>query len=297
MRRMYEYINAGDAVSAVGEVAEKCIYEDMNFNERFKGKNEVAKLFAESVSSCPEGLTFVIDEAAGDETGVGVTWHCEIEGGIPFPNSRGVSFYKVDETGKLIYARDIVEPPFKPGPAAFAILRLVAPLVKRFVKADGTTPRTVTEESDSSTPLSSLGPASFSLFFLGIAYTYILLLSPSGQFVPGDPAWNIQKAQIDEVVQCSADFFFILSALNAAGLHFIEASTALHPVTKGLFNLAESFIFMFLPLLAQDAKIKKLPEKKLLQFWGAAMCGGGEEEEEEEVFLPDIFFLSFPSKK
>ena len=43
--------------------------------------------------------------------------------------------------------------------------------------------------------------------------------------------------QLDEVVGCSSDFFFLLSGLNKLGVGMKAAE--LHPVTKGLFNFAE----------------------------------------------------------
>lgn len=47
--------------------------------------------------------------------------HVELEGGIEFPFSRGVSFYEINEQGKIVFARDIVEPAMKPGGAALKV--------------------------------------------------------------------------------------------------------------------------------------------------------------------------------
>ena len=94
----------------------------------------VRGLFAEFCEGMPEDLTFAIDELAGDDRAVGVMWHLEL-GGIAFPNSRGASFYRISEgSGKLCFARDVVEPPFKPGKAVLPIIKLVIPLVRRFLK-------------------------------------------------------------------------------------------------------------------------------------------------------------------
>ena len=66
----------------------------------------------------------------------GCTWHVEIAG-EPFPNARGASFYEISkESGKLIYARDVVESPMKLGEASFSIRRVVAPLVKEQILAE-----------------------------------------------------------------------------------------------------------------------------------------------------------------
>lgn len=49
--------------------------------------------------------------------------HVELDGGIEFPFSRGVSFYEVDSEGRIVFARDIVEPAMKPGGAALKVGR------------------------------------------------------------------------------------------------------------------------------------------------------------------------------
>ena len=58
------------------------------------GKAAVEGLFMESCRSVPADLQFVIDDIAGDDWAVGVTWHVELNG-MPFPNGRGVSFYRI----------------------------------------------------------------------------------------------------------------------------------------------------------------------------------------------------------
>ena len=52
--------------------------------------------------------------------------HVELEG-HEFPFSRGVSFYEVNERGQIIYARDLVEPTFKPGDSAL-LVRIRCPM-------------------------------------------------------------------------------------------------------------------------------------------------------------------------
>lgn len=61
--------------------------------------------------------------------------HVELDG-APFPNARGCSFYRINDSGQICYARDIVESPIKAGDAALQAIGTLAPLVKRF----GTTP-------------------------------------------------------------------------------------------------------------------------------------------------------------
>ncbi|MEM8780465.1 MAG: nuclear transport factor 2 family protein, partial [Cyanobacteria bacterium P01_G01_bin.49] len=134
---VYQAINNRDITTAVQWIDENCVYQDVNFASSFEGKEAVRNLFEESCNNVPDDFKFVIDEmTTGDPLKVGVLWHVEL-GNIPFPNGRGVSFYRISETSrKLIFARDIVEPPLKPGKASFLIIRFVTPLIRRFFKGD-----------------------------------------------------------------------------------------------------------------------------------------------------------------
>ena len=48
--------------------------------------------------------------------------HVDLNGN-EFPFSRGVSFYEVDDSGKIVAARDLVEPAVKPGASALLVSR------------------------------------------------------------------------------------------------------------------------------------------------------------------------------
>ncbi|MEM9907443.1 MAG: nuclear transport factor 2 family protein [Cyanobacteria bacterium P01_D01_bin.44] len=135
IQAMYVAINRRDVEAAIAFIDDECTYQDFNFSQPFQGKAAVRALFEESCEKVPKALQFVIDDiTTGDPLATGLTWHVELEG-IPFPNGRGTSFYRLSETtGKVIFARDIVEPSIKPGRIAFSIIRLVSPLVRRFLK-------------------------------------------------------------------------------------------------------------------------------------------------------------------
>ena len=126
---------AGTA-AALEFVDDDILYEDFNFPNPWKGKAAVKKLFEESCDGIPDDMLFIIDECTdGGGMSVGMTWYVELEG-EPFPNARGASFYRINpESGKLVYARDVVEPPFKLGDVSFSIIRAVAPLVKQQLRA------------------------------------------------------------------------------------------------------------------------------------------------------------------
>ncbi len=129
IQAIYTAINHRDVAQAVTLIDEQCCYQDLNFADTFIGRTAVQGLFTESCQAMPEDLQFVIDDMAGDDMAVGVIWHIELDG-VAFPNGRGISFYRFSTSGKLIFARDCVEPTMKPGKAAFAIIRLVTPLVR-----------------------------------------------------------------------------------------------------------------------------------------------------------------------
>ena len=269
IQSLYQAINNRDINVAIDYIDEDCIYEDLNFSQPFQGKEAVAKLLQESVQGIPNELKFVIDDITiGDNLKVGVLWHVELDE-IPFPNGRGVSFYRISEvTHKLIFARDIVEPPLKPGKVAFFIIRLVSPLIRLFLK------KKQDNHIEDNSPVEEENGKSkrFLSVFLGlmaIAYIYILLLSPPGQLVPGQPAWAIQPETIKEIGNESLNFFFILPLLNLVGINYLEAPVV-HPVLEALFNFAEAWIFMFLPLLLVDRRIAHLPK---ILIWSLAMFG------------------------
>ena len=131
IQTMYAAINRRDLEAAIACVDADCRYEDLNFPQPLIGRAAVRELFAEFCQGMPEDLTFAIDDIAGDDRAVGVLWHLDL-GGIPFPNSRGASFYRIsDTTGQLCFARDLVEPPFKPGKAVLPLIKFIIPIVRR----------------------------------------------------------------------------------------------------------------------------------------------------------------------
>ncbi len=259
IQSIYEAINRRDIPAAMELIDDDCIYEDLNFPQPFLGKDAVRKLFEESCQGVPDDLQFVIDDLTqGEQNALGVLWHVELDG-IPFPNGRGVSFYRLSEkTGKLVFARDLVEPPIKPGKVSFWIIRLVTPLIRLLLKSkkddSGGTISVSDRENRKSQPLLSV-----LLWGIAAAYIYILLLSPPGQIVPGEPVWAIKPETIQEIIDESLNFFLILPLLNLSGIHYLEAPIV-HPSLEALFNFAEAWIFMFLPLLLADRRTSNLPK-------------------------------------
>lgn len=263
---IYQAINNRDVKTAMEWVDDNCIYQDLNFSKPFEGKEAVKNLFEESCENVPDDLKFIIDEiTTGDPFKVGVLWHVELDN-IPFPNGRGVSFYRISETtGKLIFARDIVEPPLKPGKASFFIIRLVTPIIRKLLKQ----PK---KQDETRQPLLSI-----MLWLLSGTYIYILLCSPPNFILPGEPFWAVQPETIIEVINQSINFFFVLPLLNIAGIHLMN-SPIVHPMLEAQFNFAEAWIFMFLPLLLADKRIKNFPK---IALWSIAM------------FLTNVFLIPY----
>lgn len=108
---------------------------------------------------------------------------------------------------------------------------------------------------------------SIGIWIFSAIYIYLLLLSPSEQLLPGEPIWDIQPETFTEIVNESINFFFILPFLNALGIHYMEAPVV-HPSLEALFNFAEAWIFMFLPMLLADPRSSVMPK---IIIWSLAM--------------------------
>ena len=182
------------------------------------------------------------------------------------------------KTGKLAYARYVVESPAKLREASFSIIRVVAPLVKKQIaakkgKSSGGGVGGVNEVETKvrgvgvkDEPANALTSAFF--WLAGAAYWYVLLLSPSDNPIPGDPAYAIKTETLQEVIASSTDFFFVLPVLNKFGVDLLGQAPEVHPVSLGVFNFAEAYIFMLLPLLMMDKRGRDLPTTKM---WSIGM--------------------------
>lgn len=54
----------------------------------------------------PDDLKFVIEDiTSGDDFAAGVQWHVECGDGVQFPFSRGCSFIRLNDQGKIIAVR------------------------------------------------------------------------------------------------------------------------------------------------------------------------------------------------
>ncbi|CAM6089252.1 unnamed protein product [Calypogeia fissa] len=136
VQEFYDKINQRDYMSVANLFTVDCEYEDFNYAETTRGREEVLKFFEKVMSSFGTELKFVIDDMTRDDpNAVGVIWHLDWRGKA-FPFSRGCSFYRcvVNSAGErqIRFARDIVEPATKPGDVSMVALRLVTSLFERF---------------------------------------------------------------------------------------------------------------------------------------------------------------------
>eukprot|EP01018_Ginkgo_biloba_P013822 Gb_22703 [translate_table: standard] len=135
VRGLYDGMNRHDLESVRELIAEKCIYEDLNFPNPMVGKEAVLEFLKKITDAVSTDMQFVIDGITDHHSSaVGVTWHIEWRG-KPFPFSKGCSFYHCEvSSGKqqIIYGRYIVEPATKPGDVALAAMKALARLFERF---------------------------------------------------------------------------------------------------------------------------------------------------------------------
>ncbi|MEO1591300.1 MAG: hypothetical protein AAFU71_08415 [Cyanobacteria bacterium J06632_22] len=125
-----------------------------------------------------------------------------------------------------------------------------------------------------STP--KISAISLALWVGVICYVGLLLLSPPS-WLPGEPVWAIKPETLQEIFDESLNFFFVLPILNHLGLNLLSAPVV-HPASEAFFNVAEAWIFMFLPLILRDAKGRHLPQ---VAIWSLAM------------FLTNVFLMPY----
>jgi len=149
-----------------------------------------------------------------------------------------------------------VESPLKLGSAALGIVGFIAPIIRASKR--GT--------------LGDLAPA-FAFATAGALYWYILLLSPQGQFsfLGGPPAWAIDETTLRNVIDESLNFFYIWPGLDSIGLPSPTTIgiplPSVDPLRLALFNLAEAYALMLLPLLLWDR-----PKRgDVYNWWAPAM--------------------------
>lgn len=110
----------------LGLTADDMVYEDLNYDKPFYGKQEIAKFLDEF--NFP-GINFVPEKVSDGIEACCFTWRVELAG--VSQATRGISFYQLNSRKELSYLRDIPEPVIKPPPLG-QIARLVRPGLRKF---------------------------------------------------------------------------------------------------------------------------------------------------------------------
>lgn len=187
----YDSYNRKDIAGVLDLIAEDCVYEDLIYQEPFRGREAIAAYFDKIERLVPSDIKFVVEDITdGDPRRVGVRWHVELEGVAQFPFSRGVSFYETDAEGRIVFARDIVEPTLKPGAASLKAISVLAPLVRRLGPA----------ADPANAPLGAAAMGAFYLYYIAN-----VMLSPAS---PGAPVWATTPETIQAVLHESYNFFY-----------------------------------------------------------------------------------------
>mmetsp|Transcript_38828 Transcript_38828/g.120939 ORF Transcript_38828/g.120939 Transcript_38828/m.120939 type:complete len:390 (+) Transcript_38828:38-1207(+) len=88
----------------MAEYSDDAVFEDLTYTQEVfaEGKEAVRKYQEETKENAPEAMRFVLDEVSDGARSCTAVWHIEY-GGQKSP--RGVSFYEMDEAGKVRYVR------------------------------------------------------------------------------------------------------------------------------------------------------------------------------------------------
>eukprot|EP00879_Flechtneria_rotunda_P020166 GHRR01021207.1.p1 GENE.GHRR01021207.1~~GHRR01021207.1.p1 ORF type:complete len:250 (+),score=70.72 GHRR01021207.1:159-908(+) len=130
--QFYDAYNRRDLATIESLLADEVSYHDLVYEEPHEGKKGVLGWLKKVRKYAPDDLKFVIEDITdGDPLKVGVKWHVQCGHGIDFPFSRGCSFITLNEQGKMLTVRDVVEPAFKPGDQTLMLLGGLTPLIRK----------------------------------------------------------------------------------------------------------------------------------------------------------------------
>lgn len=117
---------APSLLQALSFFSDEVVYEDFNYREPFVGLQAVSA-YISLLDAFPQ-FTFLPERISDGDTGVCITWRCEVNGE---PGPSGISYNQVDKSGKICFARDIPAPSIKPPPLAAVAARL-SPQLRTF---------------------------------------------------------------------------------------------------------------------------------------------------------------------
>ncbi|GLC39340.1 hypothetical protein PLESTB_000895500 [Pleodorina starrii] len=209
--RFIDALNSRDLSCLLTMLAEDCLHEDLAHEAQARGKEEVARFYADVMSSMPERVRVVVDDfTGGDPVKVGLTWHMEVDG-VEVPCSRGMSFYRVrpagwDRGGALSCSGA------GGGGGGGGLITYVRQSPEHFIKLSGV----VLSASASATPLiDSLGPMVLPNFWVNLARgaSNMLASAPPVEEV----LRNLAAAGATNTVPSVADLMGMAAAAAAGG--------------------------------------------------------------------------------
>lgn len=214
--------NRRDIEGAVALFDEDTTYDDTAFPKPFSGKDAVKKHFLLCAECFPDTFTFEVDNVVDSRDTVCVKWHVA-DNGEQLPFTRGCSFYKINDKGKIADGIDFVEPAvFKPGGVELVVESLKSQISGEPIRL---------------VPL---------LVWAG----YIAIVFFSDGILPGANAVAFEQRTWEEVRDLSLNFFLVSPILN------LPFSPVVHPMLEGVFNLLLSWAAMFAGFLSDDRKDK-----------------------------------------
>merc|ERR1712007_240868 len=88
----------------LAEYADNTVFEDLTVLDEAwpQGKEAIKKYQETSQKSAPDSLKFVLDEFSDGDQACALIWHVEVFGQ---KTPRGISFYELDDEGKVAYVR------------------------------------------------------------------------------------------------------------------------------------------------------------------------------------------------
>lgn len=123
VRAFYDAYNRRDLDAIDALIADDISYHDLVYEEPHEGREGVMAWLRKVRRYAPDDLKFVIEDVTGaDDFAAGVQWHVECGDGVFFPFSRGCSFIRLNDQGKIVRVRDVVEPATKPGDSTLKLL-------------------------------------------------------------------------------------------------------------------------------------------------------------------------------
>mmetsp|Transcript_3058 Transcript_3058/g.7623 ORF Transcript_3058/g.7623 Transcript_3058/m.7623 type:complete len:413 (+) Transcript_3058:219-1457(+) len=154
VQSFFDAFNRRDMDALLALYAEDCTHHDLAYSEPAVGIEATKRFVEEFTGGLPADVQFVVEDiTSGDATSVGVIWHMEI-GGVDLPLGKGVSFYKVNEQGRIYYVRECPEHFAKIAFAAPSLLSMAAPLIRSVGSLVGSPPPTTSSFSSVAAPAS-----------------------------------------------------------------------------------------------------------------------------------------------